>query len=131
MKNTIKIGINCLAGIVIPIVVFAVMAAASYISLEVEGALEVAYIVILPVSLFSGGWLTGYLNADYIKNTIISYLTINPGLYIAFIILVGNIFLGSIEHLVSILGLSAIIMAITLIGVVRGIKKKARSKTTK
>ena len=53
-----------------------------------EDSYLILFLAIVPFSLIAGSFMTGYLAQPYVRRTIINYLLLSPGSYLAFLLLI-------------------------------------------
>lgn len=129
MNNTLKLVLNCFIGAAITSSIygsFVLVAAASPVG-EPEALLGFAFLIVMPVSLFFGSFVTGRMSAKQIKS-FIGCILLSPGFYLAILFVMTNFAFATMEFAIDMLLPSAIWIGVSLTGVWLGATKSNKKE---
>lgn len=88
---------------------------------EPEALLGVAFLIFLPIGVFCGSMVTGFLSRPYLKHPRITAMILAPGLYMAMVFIVPTIVYETIESFSSFMMAAALgWWGISYLGVMAG-----------
>jgi hypothetical protein len=89
--------------------------------------LGIAFLVVLPLSLLCGSYLTGYLSFDKLKG-FKSIILISPGLYLFLLFNLNNLLFADIGFAISMIVPATIWLIASVAGAYLGVRKRKQKK---
>jgi len=125
MKNCFSLAITTVIGALVTAFVYGILVSLVGFGGGGVAFLGIAFLIVMPFSLFAGSAVTGYLSAGKVEG-LIGQLLISPGLYLcAVFILINSIFADSV-FAVSMVLPGVFWLVISFLGVKIGIRKGLR-----